>query len=174
MEPKCSLLSSQKSALMPVVLMFAFVFIPLVASANPVMLNPTSLLAFCIVAFWAMLVEAGVVALLLAFRGAAAFPVFVAYFILNGAVFLFVFQPLLVGRKSPQVAVLEALVVLIDAAVIKLLVAFNPFQGDSYRGVGWVRSLVTSSIGNALSYVVGFIATRRPWEMGTTVVQNSI
>ena len=57
--------------------------------------------------------------------------------------------------------------VLVDAAVIKLLVALNPFQGDSYRGVGWFRSLVTSGIGNALSYLVGYIATRRPWEMAS-------
>ena len=54
---------------------------------------------------------------------------------------------------------------LADATVIKLLVALNPFQGDAYRGVGWFRSLVTSGIGNALSYLVGYIATRRPWEM---------
>jgi hypothetical protein len=78
-----------------------------VASANPVILNPSSLLAFCVVAFWAMVVEAGVVALLLAFRDAAALPVFVAYFILNGAVFLFLFQPLLVGSRSLPVPVLE-------------------------------------------------------------------
>src|SRR6266478_6601131 len=88
-------------------LLFAGVLlVPLVAGANPVMLNPTSLLAFCIVAFWAMVVEAAVVALLLAFRGAAALPVFVGYFILNGAVFLFLFQPLLMGSRSPPVAVL--------------------------------------------------------------------
>jgi hypothetical protein len=42
----------------------------------------------------------GVVALLLAFRGAAALPVFVAYFVLNGALFLFLFQPLLDGSWS--------------------------------------------------------------------------
>jgi hypothetical protein len=36
------------------------------------MLNPSSLLAFYVVAFWAMVVESGAVAFLLAFRGAAA------------------------------------------------------------------------------------------------------
>jgi hypothetical protein len=112
-----------------------------------------------------MVVEAGVVSLLLAFRGAAALPVFVAYFILNGAVFLFLFQPLLVGSRTLPVPVLEGMVVLIDGAVIKLLVTLSPFQGDSYSGVSWFRSLVTSGMGNALSYLVGYIATRRPWEM---------
>jgi len=98
-------------------------------------------------------------------RGAAALPLFVAYFILNAAVFLFLFEPLLVGSRPLPVPVLEAVVVLIDGTIIKLLVALSPFQGDSYGGVSWFRSLITSGIGNALSYLVGYIATRRPWEM---------
>jgi hypothetical protein len=144
----------------------AVTLMPTIANANPVILNPSSLLAFCVVAFWAMVVEAGIVALLLAFRGAAVLPVFGGYFLLNGAVFLFLFQPLLVGSRSLPVPVLEGLVVLVDAAAIKLLVALNPFQGDGYRGVSWFRSVVASGIGNALSYVVGYIATRKPWEIG--------
>jgi hypothetical protein len=88
-----------------------------------------------VVAFWTMVVEAGVVVLLLAFRGAAALPVFVAYFILNGAIFLFLFQPLLVGGRSLPVPVLESMVVLIDGAVIKLLATLGPFQGDGYERV---------------------------------------
>jgi hypothetical protein len=143
------------------------VLTPSIASANPVMLNPSSLLAFCVVAFWAMVVEAGVVALLLAFRGAAALPVFGGYFVLNGAVFLFLFQPLITGSRSLPVPVLEAMVVMVDAAAIKLLLSLNPFQADGYRGVSWFRSIVISGIGNALSYLVGYIATRRPWEMAS-------
>jgi hypothetical protein len=78
-------LSPPKLALVPVVLLANYVFIaPFVAIANAVMVNPSSLLAFCIVAFCAAVVDAGVVALLLAFRGVAALPVFVAYFVPNG------------------------------------------------------------------------------------------
>ncbi len=146
----------------------AILLTPEVAHTNPVMVNPSSLLAFCIVVFWEMMVEAGVIALLLAFRGAAALPVFVGYFVLNGGVFLFLFQPLLVGSRSLPVPLLEAMVVVIDAAVIKLLVMLNPFQGDSYWGVGWLRSLTISGVGNTLSYLVGYIATQRPWEMHMT------
>jgi hypothetical protein len=145
----------------------ALILTPSIACANPVILNPSSLLAFFVVAFWAMVVEAGVVALLLAFRGAAALPVFGGYFVLNSAVFLFLFQPLLMGSRSLPVPVLEVVVVVVDAAAIKLLLAFNPFQGDGYRGVSWFLSVVTSSIGNSLSYMVGYIATRRPWEMAS-------
>jgi hypothetical protein len=145
----------------------AVILTPSIANANPVMLNPSSALAFCVVAFWAMVVEAGVVALLLAFRGAAALPMFGGYFVLNSVVFLFLFQPLLTGNRSLPVPVLEAMVVLVDAVSIKLLVALAPFQGDGFRGVSWLRSVLISGVGNGLSYLVGYIATRRPWEMAS-------
>ena len=139
--------------------------IPLVASANPVILDPSSLIAFFVVAFWAFVIEAGVVALLLTFRGVAPLRVFVAYFVANAAVFIFLFQPLLMGSSNPPVLALEVLVVLIDGLIIKLLIALDYFQGDNYRGVGWLRSTLTSGIGNSLSYFVGYIATQKPWEI---------
>jgi hypothetical protein len=139
--------------------------IPLVASANPVMLNPSSLIAFFVVAFWAFVVEAGIVALLLAFRGVAPLRVFIAYFVANAAVFFLLFEPLLERSSSPLVLALEALVVLIDGLVIKLLVTLDYFQGDNYRGVGWLRSLLLSGVGNGLSYFIGYIATQKPWEI---------
>src|ERR1017187_1203998 len=70
-------------------------FLPLAAWANPVIIEPSSLLAFCIVAFWALIVEAGVVALLLALHGLNPMRIFIAYGVTNIAVFLFVFEPLL-------------------------------------------------------------------------------
>ena|SRR5579864_6176770 len=146
------------------ILITACLFLPLVASANPVMLNPSSLLAFCVVAFWAFVVEAGVVALLLAFRGVATLRVFMAYFVANAAVFIFLFQPLLMSSTSLPVLALEALVVLIDGLVIKLLVTLAVLQGDNYRGVTWLRSTIISGIGNGLSYFIGYVATQRSWE----------
>jgi hypothetical protein len=53
-----------------------------------------------------VVIEAKVVALLVVLRGAAALPVIVAYVVPNGSVVLF--QPLLVGSRSPSVPVLEA------------------------------------------------------------------
>jgi hypothetical protein len=73
------------------------------ASANAVIVNLSSLLACCIIAFRALLIDAGVVALLIAFRGAAALPV-----------------PVLVN-----------VAVLVDVAVVMVPVALNLFQGDS-------------------------------------------
>jgi hypothetical protein len=156
-----------KRFLILMLMVFPCVFAPSIARANPVMLNPSSLFAFCIVAFWAMVVESGIVALLLAFRGAAALPVFFAYLILNGGVFLFLFEPLLIGSKSLPIVVLEAIVILVDGATIKLLITLNLFQGDDYRGVGWLRSLATSAVGNSLSYFVGYLGTQKPWEMAS-------
>ncbi len=138
---------------------------PWVARANPVILDPSSLLAFCVVAFWAFIVEAGVVALLLALRGVAPLRVFVGYFVSNAGVFFFLFQPMLEASSSLPVLALEALVVLIDGLVIKLLVTLAPFQGDNYRGVSWLRSTVISGIGNGLSYFVGYLAAQKPWEI---------
>ena len=138
---------------------------PLTASANPVQIDGTSLLAFCIVAFWAFVVEAGIVALLLAFRGLAPLRAFAAYFIGNALIFFFVFQPLL-GREWLPIPALESLVVLIDALMIKFLVSLEVLQGDAYAGVSWFRAILVSGFGNAASYFVGYIASRKPWEVG--------
>lgn len=136
---------------------------PLAAWADPVIIDPTSLLAFGIVAFWALIVEAGVVALLLTLQGLKPLRIFIAYGVANTAVFLFVLEPLL-NRETASVPILEALVVVLDGLVIKLLTSLDSFQGDGYKGVSWLRSLVVSCLGNAVSYFIGNIASHRPWE----------
>ena len=112
-----------------------------------------------------MVVEAGVVTLLLVFRGMEALPIFLAYFVINGVVFLLVFQPLVTGSESPPMPALAIMIVLIDSAVIKLLAALHPFHAESYRGVTWSGSLVISSIANVLSYLVGYVAIQKPWQV---------
>ena len=47
------------------------------------------------------MVEAGVVALMLAFQGVAALPVIVAQFVVKDAMLLFLFQALPGGRSLP-------------------------------------------------------------------------
>jgi hypothetical protein len=49
------------------VLIVLGVLIPMAARANPYILNPSSLIAFGVVAISALIVEAGIVALMLAF-----------------------------------------------------------------------------------------------------------
>ena len=136
--------------------------LPLAAQANPVCIDGTSFLAFCIIAFWAFVVEAGIVALVLTFRGLSPIRLFGAYFVTNFVVFCFIFQPLL-GRGWVSVPVLEGMIVLIDGFAIWLLSRLSPLQGDSYSGVGWAYALVASGFGNVASFLVGYIASKKPW-----------
>ena len=135
---------------------------PLVAHANPCILNPSSFLPFCTVAFWALVVESGIVALLLTFSGLATFRAFLALLVLNLAVFVFGFWPQVEEHRIP-LAVLELLVVLADGAAIKLVAAIGFFQGNGFRGVSWRRAGVISLIGNTASFFVGVIASGTPW-----------
>jgi hypothetical protein len=132
------------------------VLIPMVARANPCILNPSSLIAFGVVAVFALIVEAGIVALLLTFAGMATGKTFFGYLVANIAVFLFVFWPL---QQRLPLPTLEILVVFIDATSIWLLSKIQALQGDSYRKVGWMFAGVTSLIGNAASYFVGVMAS---------------
>jgi hypothetical protein len=138
------------------------VLVPVVARANPYILDPSSLIAFGAVALWALIVETGIVALLLVFRGLSPLRMFCGYFLTNVTVFIFVFCPL---RDHLALPILEALVVAIDAAFIILLSKFAAFQGDSYRKVSWWFACLTSLAGNAASFFVGAIASGAPWEM---------
>jgi hypothetical protein len=138
------------------------VLIPIAARANPYVLNPSSLIAFGVVSFFALIVEAGIVALLLAFAGLAPVRFFFGFLLANIAVFIFVFWPL---QRSVPLPALEALVVLIDAASIWLLSRVSAFQGDTYRRVGWMFAGIASLIGNATSFCIGVMASGAPWKM---------
>ena len=142
-----------------------FLLAPMSAWANPAILNPQSLIAFWIVAFWALVVESGVTTLFLSLCGILPVPVFGAILIANLATFSFAFMPLL--DRMPLWG-LEILVVLADAVIIKLVTALPLLQGGGYLGVTWKRALLASVIGNALSYFVGVLASQTPWlEHGT-------
>jgi hypothetical protein len=147
-------------------MLLGILFTPLAARANPASLDPTSLLAFCVVAFWALVMESGVVALVLTLRGLQTLPAFAALFSLNFVVFLFLFCPLL-ERGGFPLAVLEALVVVVDSMAVKLVACFSWFQGGGFRGVSWSRAVVVSLLGNSVSYFVGVIAAGEPWVIHT-------
>ena len=140
---------------------------PLVAQANPVSVNPSSFLAFSFVAFAALVVEAGVVALVLTFAGLAPWRFFIGFFLANLAVFLLVFCPLLARETVPWYA-LEILVVAIDAMAIKLLSQIDLLQAYGYRGVSWRLAGSAALVGNGLSFFVGVIASGAPWVEHTT------
>jgi hypothetical protein len=127
--------------------------------ANPVIINPQSLIAFWIVAFWALVIESGIATLTLSTVGVLIVPVFGSLLIANFGIFAFAFMPLLDRRP---LWLLEIFVVLIDTAVIKGIVALPIFQRGDYLGVSWRRALVASLLGNAVSYFIGVIGSHSP------------
>ena len=133
---------------------------PLIAGANPVEIDGQSAIAFGIVAFWALVVESGLVTLALVSRGVMIIPAFVTLGIGNLAVFLFAFLPVC-GRVS--LWLLEPGVVAVDAMVIKLAMCAFFLQGSSFVGVSWRRAFVASLLGNCASFFVGVLASGAPW-----------
>jgi len=137
-----------------------FLMIPLVARANPVQIDGQSLIAFAIVAFWALVIESGIVTLALVSCGVLIVPTFITLVVANVALFLFAFLPL-IGRVS--LWFLEPGVVLADATLV-MLVASAPFlQAGGFLGVSWRRALVASLLGNTASFFVGVLASGAPW-----------
>ena len=133
---------------------------PIIAQANPVSVNGQSLIAFAIIAFWALVIESGVATLALVSCGAIVLPLFGMLVVANVLVFLLAFLPLS-GRVS--LWLLESGVVIADALLIKF-VSSRPFvQGGAFLGVSWRRALVASLLGNTVSFFIGVLASGAPW-----------
>jgi hypothetical protein len=141
-------------------IVISFLMLPLVAWADPISIDGQSSIAYSIVAFWALLIESGIVTLTLVSTGIVIVPSFIALALANIAVFVFGFLPL-AGHMS--LWTLEPGVVLADAVAIKVLVATPFLQGGDFVGVTWRRALVASLIGNAASFFVGVIGSHEPW-----------
>lgn len=148
------------------VLISVLLLIPFVAGANPVMFEPQSLIAFGIVAFWALVIESAIVTLSLLNRGVIVVPLFITLLVANVAVFLFAFLPL---SSHVSLWILEPGVVLADALVIKRLMAGDLIQGSGFLGVSWRRALFASFLGNSTSFFIGLIGSRTPWFSHGTV-----
>jgi hypothetical protein len=134
--------------------------LPLVVRANPVAIDGQSLIAFAIVAFWALVIESGIVTLLLFSFGFLIVPLFGTLILANLGIFLFAFLPLC-SRVS--LWLLEPGVVLADAIAIKLVTSASFLQNGDFVGVRWRRALLASLIGNAASYFIGVIGSHSPW-----------
>jgi len=133
---------------------------PLVARANPVMIDGQSLIAFGIVAFWALVIESGIVTLALVSSGLLIVPLFGTLIICNVGIFLFAFLPL---TSRVPLWLLEGGVVLGDGLAIKLVASAPFLQGGSFVGVRWRRAFAASLLGNAASYFIGVIGGHSPW-----------
>lgn len=138
-------------------LFFILLLCPCVASANPVNVDGQSLLAFWIVAFWALIVESGIATLILIRTGITVVPFFQLLAFGNLTVFLFAFYPL---TDEVSLWLLEFGVIAVDALVIMILAKIPFLEGTS---VTWLKALIASACGNAASYFVGVIAISEPW-----------
>ena len=135
--------------------------------ANPVMVDGQSLIAFGIVAFWALIVESGIATIAIFSSGVLVVPSFITLVAANGMLFLFGFLPL---TDRVSLWILEPGVVLGDALIIRILTCAPFLQGGDFIGVSWRRSLVASLLGNLASFFIGVIGSRAPWivhDMGT-------
>jgi hypothetical protein len=133
--------------------------IPLLAHANPVRIDGQSLIAFAIVAFWALVMESGIATLTLVSCGVLIVPAFITLVLANVALFLFGFLPL-TGHLS--LWLLEPGVVLADALLIKLVASVPFLQSGGFLGVSWQRALVASLLGNLVSFFAGVLASGAP------------
>ena len=138
----------------------ALLMIPLIARANPVQIDGQSLIAFAVVAFWALVIESGIVTLAMVSCGVLIVPAFITLVLANVALFLFAFLPL---TSRVSLWFLEPGVVLVDAVLIKLVASAPFLQGGSFLGVGWRRAFVASLLGNTVSFFVGVLASGAPW-----------
>jgi hypothetical protein len=133
---------------------------PIIASANPVMVDGQSLIAFGIVAFWALVIESGIATLALVSSGLLIVPSFGTLIIANVALFVFAFLPL---TSRVSLWFLEPGVILADALLVKLVASTSLLQGNGFVGVSWQRALIASCLGNAASFFVGVLGSRTPW-----------
>jgi hypothetical protein len=134
-----------------------FVLVASVAHANPVGVDAGSVSAFPIVAVFALLVEAGVVALLLSRSGVESPQVFVGYFVMNLVVFISLFVSFTPYHMT-HILGFESLSVAADSICIKWLTAIETFRGDDSQGVSWLQALLISCAGNVTSFLVGLSA----------------
>jgi len=133
---------------------------PVIARANPVMIDGQSLIAFGIVAFWALVIESGIATLALVSSGLLIVPSFGTLIVANVTFFLFAFLPL---TSRVSLWFLEPGVVLADALLLKLVASAPFLQGGGFVGVSWRRALVASLLGNAASFFIGVLGSGAPW-----------
>jgi hypothetical protein len=142
-----------------------FLMFPIIAWANPVMIDGQSLIAFGIVAFWALVIESAIATLTLVSSGVLIVPLFATLTVANVGVFLFAFLPL---TSRVPLWLLEPGVVLADALLIRLVASAPFLQSGDFVGVTWRRTLIASLLGNAASFFVGVIGSGAPWVVHET------
>lgn len=124
-----------------------------VAYANPIVVDPVGNIAYIIVLGSAVAIEAGIATLLLLFWGIEPTPVYIGLIVGNLAIYFAVFLPLL--ERVSMIWLAEAVVVGFDAVLIKILMHYDTFCGDTFRPLKWRYAFIIAAVGNLVSYYVG-------------------
>jgi hypothetical protein len=125
------------------------------AYANPIVFDPVGSVASAIVLGSAVVIEAGIVTLILLFWGIEPKPVYMALIVGNSAVYFLIFLPLV--EFSSKIWIAEAVIVGLDAVLIKIITHYDIFCGDTFRLLKWRYAFIIAAIGNLVSYYVGVV-----------------
>ncbi|MCL4787978.1 MAG: hypothetical protein KJ070_14490 [Verrucomicrobia bacterium] len=131
------------------------------------MVDGQSLIAFGIVAFWALVIESGIATLTLASSGVLLIPSFGTLIAANLGLFLVAFLPL---TSRVSLWFLEPGVVLADAMLIRFVASIPLLQSGSFVGVSWRRAFVASLLGNVASFFIGVLGSHSLWIVHDTGV----
>jgi uncharacterized membrane protein len=129
-----------------------------VAFANPVVIDPGTVIGLSLILGPVFALEALVVTAILLFSRMEVVPSLIALFVGNIAIYFIIFKPLLSVVNNILVA--EMLIVIVEGIFIKIISFFDAFQTDDFKGLKWRTAFIASAVGNALSYYAGIIIGR--------------
>lgn len=144
---KLGLKMKRELTFLPIVILF-----PYVALGNPVV-SPAHVLGFVVVVGTSLLVEVAITTGCLTLVGMSAGTVFAALLVINIGTYFGILLPAL--DAGFYIIILEALVVMTEGAVIKLISCFAFFQGGNFSGLKWRYAFGAAALGNAFSYWIG-------------------
>lgn len=122
--------------------------------ANPITVyDPTRVIPYMIIVGSCLLVEACVAAFILFFFDLSPKPIAAALFIGNLVIYFTLFRPFY--ERVDSFFVSEALIVVLDGILIKIISSNAAFQENTFKRLRWSFALMVAAIGNVVSYYVG-------------------
>ena len=137
------------------IILFFLLYPANVAFANPVFFDPITDVPYIMALGSAIAVEVCLTAIILLFFDMSPKPVFFALYAGNLAAYFAVFLPLLDALSS--LLIVEAIIVAVDGALIKLISLHDTFHLDTFIKLKWKYAFIAAGIGNLVSYSVGAV-----------------
>ena len=137
------------------IILFLLLYPANIAFANPAFFDPLTDIPYIIALGSAIAVEVCLTVIILFFFDMSPKPVFFALYAGNLIAYFAVFLPLLDALSS--LFVVEAIIVAVDGALIKLISLHETFQLDTFTKLKWKYAFIAAAIGNFVSYSVGAV-----------------